>query len=212
MKFCVIGLGRFGYHVAVSLANHGMEVLAIDSNESIVASIKDKVTHAICMRVTDQESLKAIDIESFDTVIVATAESISESILVTALLKKLKVATVIARSTTDIHNEILRLLGADMVIQPEQDMGTKLAYQLSSPFADMIEISQNLAITQLTTPAEFIGKTIAEVMFFENYQVQCIGVKTEDGSIDLDEKHIIAERDKLILAGMRKQLETLARL
>lgn len=212
MKFCVIGLGRFGYHVAVSLANHSMEVLAIDSNESIVASIRDKVTHAICMRVTDQESLRAIDIESFDTVIVATAESISESILVTALLKKMKVATVIARSTSDIHNEILRLLGADIVIQPEQDMGTKLAYQLSSPFADMIEITHNLAVTQLAAPREFVGKTIGEAMFYENYHVRCIGAKRDDNSITMDEKHIISDHDKLILAGMRKQLEAIARL
>src|SRR5258706_11709393 len=104
MKFCVIGLGRFGYQVATVLAENGMEVIAVDSNESIVASIRDLVTQAVCMRVTDEASLRSIGAEEMDTVIVATGENFAQSILITALLKKrLNVPHVIARAINDIH-------------------------------------------------------------------------------------------------------------
>jgi len=68
MKFCVIGLGRFGYQVATVLAENGMEVLAIDSDESIVASIRDSVAHAIVMDVTDEASLRSIGVDEIDTI------------------------------------------------------------------------------------------------------------------------------------------------
>ena len=88
MKFCVIGLGRLGYQVAVTLAENGMEVMAVDSNEGIVASIRDKVTQAICMRVTDEASMRSIGVDEMDTVIVAMGENFAQSILITALIKK----------------------------------------------------------------------------------------------------------------------------
>ena len=115
MKFCVIGLGRFGYQVATVLSENGMEVLAIDSNESIVASIRDSVAHAIVMDVTDEASLRSVGVDEIDTVIVAMGEDTSESILITALLKKhLKTPYVITRAIDDIFNWILLLLvGAD---------------------------------------------------------------------------------------------------
>src|SRR5579862_7229433 len=107
MKFCVIGLGRFGYQVATALAEHGMEVLAIDSNESIVDAIKDNVTQAICMRVRDETSLQSIGIEEMESVVVAMGDDFAESVLITALLKKrLKVPHVVARAIDEIHKEI----------------------------------------------------------------------------------------------------------
>ena len=81
MRFCVIGLGRFGYQVATVLGENGMEVMAIDSDESIVASIKDKVTQAICIRIKDESSLRSIGVEEMDTVIVAMGENFDQSVL-----------------------------------------------------------------------------------------------------------------------------------
>src|ERR1700752_1933697 len=114
MKFCVIGVGRLGYHVAVTLADNGMEVLAVDSNEIIIDSIRDKVSQAICLRITDEDDLRNIGVADFDVVIVAMGENFAESILVTALLKQnLKIGRVITRSINKIHKNILQLIGAD---------------------------------------------------------------------------------------------------
>jgi len=147
MKFCVIGLGRFGYQVATGLAEHGMEVLAVDSHEAIVASIRDYVTHAVCMRVTDEASLRSIGVDEMDTVIVATGENFAQSVLITALLKKrLNTQRVIARAINDIHQEILSLLGADEMILPEKEIGIRLADRLSSPFTDAYTIDEGVRV------------------------------------------------------------------
>ncbi len=134
MKFCVIGLGRFGYQIATTLSEQGMEVLAIDSNETIVSSISNVVTQAICMRVIQESDLRTLGVDQFETVVVGMGDSIEQSILITALLKKhLNIHRVITRGISDIHKEILLLVGADRVIMPEVEIGIKIADQLSAP-------------------------------------------------------------------------------
>ncbi|MFS8507407.1 MAG: NAD-binding protein [Candidatus Babeliales bacterium] len=128
MKACVIGLGRFGYSVATTLSEKGIEVLAIDENESIIASIRDSVTQAICMQVKTQDDLQSVGVEEMDLVIVAMGEKLAQSILLTALLKKkLRINRVITRSINKIHEEILTLIGADETIIPEEDIGVQIS-------------------------------------------------------------------------------------
>lgn len=213
MKFCVIGLGRFGYQVATVLSENGMEVLAIDSNESIVASIRDSVAHAIVMNVTDEASLRSVGVDEIDTVIVAMGEDSTESILITALLKKhLKTPYVITRAIDELNKEILSLVGADRVILPEKEIGIRLADNLSSPFVDVTRLAKNFSITNIVAPEEFIGKTMASLNLFEEYEVHCIGKKEEEKIISIGPDYIIKELDKLIFAGPNKNLEKLAKL
>jgi len=213
MKFCVIGLGRFGQQVAKVLAENGMEVMAVDSNESIVASIRDSVTQAVCMRVIDESSLRSIGIDEMDTVIVAMGENFAQSILITALLKKrLKIPKVIARAINDIHKEILTIVGADRVILPEQEIGIRVADNLSSPFLDLIRLSKDFSISQILSPKEFVGKSIRDLALYINYKVHCIGVKDGDTVIGIDPNHVITEDEKLIFAGNNDDLEKIAKL
>jgi trk system potassium uptake protein len=213
MKFCVIGLGRFGYQVATILSENGMEVLAIDSDESIVASIRDSVAHAIVMDVTDEESLRSVGVDEIDTVIVAMGEDTSQSILITALLKKhLKTPYVITRAIDDLNKEILSLVGADRVILPEKEIGSRLADNLSSPFMDITRLAKNFCVTSITAPLEFIGTSIADLNLFNEYTVHCIGKKEEERIVPVGPDYIVKEFDKLVFAGPSKQLERLAKL
>jgi trk system potassium uptake protein TrkA len=213
MKFCVIGLGRFGYQVATGLSENGMEVLAVDSNESIVASIRDHVAHAIVMKVADEASLRSIGVDEIDTVIVAMGEDTSESILLTALLKKhLKTPYVITRAINDINKEILTLVGADRVILPEKEIGSRLADNLSSPFMDFVRLAKNFSISHMVAPEEFVDKTIGELHLFEQYDIHCIGRKEEEKIIPIGPDYIIRKFDKLVLAGPNKSLEKIAKL
>lgn len=213
MKFCVIGVGRFGYHVATTLADNGMEVLAVDSNESIIASIRDKVTQAICMRVSDEEALRSIGAEEMDTVIVAMGENFAQSILVTALLKhRLKVPRVITRSISEIHRDILQIIGADQVILPEQEVGIKLADTLSLPFQTIMRISPNFSISQRKAPAKFVSKTVKELKIKSNYHVNCIGRKINDNVVIIEDDHKITEQDILLFSGDNKDLAKIAKL
>jgi len=212
MKFCIIGLGRFGYQLAVTLAENGMEVMAVDNNESIVSSIKDKVTHAICTHITDEQSLYNIGVEEMDAVIVAMGEAFAQTILITALLKKrLNVPYVIARAINDIHKEILELTGADRIILPEKEIGIKLADSLSSPFTDLIRLTKDFSISQVVTPKQFVGKTIGELELFQKYQVHCIGIKKDEKIISVNNDYMVVDGDRLILSGYNQNLEEIAK-
>lgn len=207
MKFCVIGLGRFGYQLAVSLAKQGMEVMAIDRDEAIVSSIKDKVTQAVCLNIRDEESLQSVGAEEMDTVIVAMGESFEQSILITALLKKrLNIPYVIARSTYEIHDDILRLVGADKVVLPERYVGKRLAINLSLPFVELIHITDTFSITQMRAPKDFIGKTIADLNLKKTKHVSCIAIKKGKDIVLVDPDYVIMENDVLLLTGENKNL------
>ena len=211
MKFCVIGLGRFGYTVATGLAENGMDVMAIDSNEEIVNSIRDHVTQAICMKVTDETSLVNVGVDAMETIIVAMAENFAQSILITALLKKrLHSKTVIARAINDIHGEILTLVGADRIILPEKEIGIRLADSLSSPFPDLVRLSKNFSVTPIEAPLSIIGKTIEELDLTHRFQVTCIGIKQGDKILPPHPEYIITPGDKLVCAGSTQDLEELA--
>lgn len=213
MKFGVIGLGRFGFEVAVNLAENGMEVLAVDSLESQVNAIKDRVTHAIVLKVNDEEALRNIGIQEMDTVIVAMGENFAQSILITAILKqRLKVERVITRSISQIHKDILELIGADLVILPEQEVGRKLADTLSLPFSALIRISSNFSISQLQAPENFIGNTVSDLDLFNVYNVRCIGRKVEDEIIPMYDDYVIQDGDLLVLAGYNKSILRISKI
>ena len=213
MKFCVIGIGNFGYHVATELSENGMEVLAIDKSEVKINDIRDDVTHAICATIDDEESLRGLGVEEIDTVIVAMGKSFAQSVLITALLKKrLETNQVITRANNDIHKEILLLVGADQVILPEHAMGMRLADTLCSTFLDTIEIGKGFSISQMIAPNGFIGQTIENLDFYKSYKVRCIGIKKDDEIVVTSPEHIITEEDTLIFAGSNDSLEALAKL
>ena len=213
MKFGVIGLGRFGHDVATLLAENGMEVLAVDDNESIISSIRDYVTQAVCLRVTDEASLRCIGMEEMDTVIVAMGENIAQSILITALLKKrLNIKKVITRAVNEIHKEILILVGSDQVILPEKEVGIHLADRLSSPFIDLVRLAKNFSISQLLAPKKFIGKSVHDLNLYENYQVHCIGIKLDEEITSVGPNYVISAQDKLVFSGAKQNLEKLTKL
>ena len=213
MKFCVIGLGRLGYQVAITLAENGMEVMAVDSNESIVASIRDQVTQAICMRVTDDASMRSIGIDEMDIAIVAMGENFAQSILITALLKKkLEINKVIARAINDIHKEILLLVGADETILPEKAIGIRLADRLSMPFMELIRLTKNFSISQIQAPKSLVGASISEAQFYQKWHVRCLGVKDGDEIKPVAPDYVIAENDVLIFSGSNESLAKLAKL
>ncbi len=213
MKFCVIGIGRFGYRVATTLAENGMEVLAIDSNESLIASIRDQVTQAICIRIEDEASLRSVGIEEMDIVIVAIGENFAQSILITALLKKkLKIPRVITRSIGDIHEEILRLVGADRIILPEQTVATQLADRLSLPFSSLARLTGDYSIGIVTAPEGFIGKTVEELDLYSQHKVTFLGLLKEEKIEQVANDYVIEEEDKLVCAGNNKALTAITKL
>ena len=211
MKVCVIGLGRFGYSVATTLAQKNVEVLAVDKEESLVAAIRDSVTQAICMDIRNQNDLLSLGVEEVDLVIVCMGKNFDQTILMTALLKKrLQVNRVISRAINSIHQEILTLIGADETVIPEKIIGIALAERVSSPFQQCTKITPQFYLIECPAPKDFIRKSIATINFYHSYHVNCVGIKKDADALPVPSDYIIESGDILILAGAESDLKKIA--
>ncbi len=133
--------------------------------------------------------------------------------MVTALLKqKLKVPYVVARAISPIHVDILKLVGADNIVLPEQEMGIRLADLLSLEFKALLRITPNFSINQITTPKRFVGKALKDCHFREIYHVTCVGKKVNEEVVPLEGDDIFEEHDILLFAGNNRYLEKFSRL
>lgn len=177
-QFAVIGLGRFGSSVALTLAETGFEVLGVDVSEERVGRLADMITHVVTADSTDENSLKALGIRNFDVVVVAIANDIEASVLTTLLLKQQGVRQIIAKANNVLHGRMLEKIGANRIVYPERDMGCRLAHNLVSPnVIDYIQLSPNLGIVEVTVPQSLVGKSLAESGLGVDYGINVIAIK-----------------------------------
>lgn len=213
MKFCVIGLGRFGRQVAKTLGENGAEVLAVDSSEANIALVRNNVAQAICSNLTDEASLEAIGIDEMDVVIIGIGENFAQSILLAAILKKrFRKCRVIARATGQVQEEILTIIGVDQVIRPEQETAIELADTLSSPFTNLARLNQDFSIGLITASDEFIGKTIEEANLYDRFKINCVAIKRDEDFVSVNQNYVILENDKLVVSGRNEKIEKLLHL
>ncbi|OQA91644.1 MAG: Ktr system potassium uptake protein A [Elusimicrobia bacterium ADurb.Bin231] len=198
-QFAVIGLGTFGRSVAAKLAENGVDVLAIDSNEKKIQEVSSIVTQAIVADSTDEKTLKEIGITDFETVIVAIGNNLESSILTTLLLKELGVSNIIVKGIDSNHAKVLQKIGVDKIIFPEKEMGEKLASMLIAPnIIEKIELSQDYDMAEIIAPKSFIEKTIRDLDIRAKYKLHVIGIKRkvpfvkDDGDTDFKDDLIIA--------------------
>ncbi len=160
-NFGVIGLGRFGTSVALTLEQEGKHVLAIDTDEAKIHAVKDHVTFATQADSTDKDALVESGITNCDVVVVGIGENVDASILTTLSLKELGIKYVVAKASNEQHGKILTKIGADRIVYPEGDTGKRLAWQLmSSDVLEFIEISPQYAVKEVTVPRQFVNKSI----------------------------------------------------
>lgn len=177
-QFVVIGLGRFGYHLATSLYKLGNQVLAIDNSKAKIENIKDSVTEAVIADAKDMKVLSEFIDKDIDTVIVATATDIEMSVLSVLYLKDLGVRFIIAKAKNDDHGKILKSLGVQEIIYPEKDSAARLAESLNmSNLIAHIPLAPEYSIVELAAPEKFFGKTLNELDLRKKFQVNVIGIK-----------------------------------
>lgn len=208
----VIGLGRFGSTVAKTLFKLGHRVLALDTNEANIEHIKNCVTWAKKIEYSI-DCFKESGITDCKTVVVAIGHNIQENILVTLMMKELKIKNVIARSIDDLHSIVLEKIGADRIINPEVSMGMRLANQiLSSDILDLIEISPEYSVHQLKAASDMFGKSLAALDLRRKHNAIVIAVKRKDELIiipNADEK--IEDGDYLIVIIKTANLQNMLR-
>ena len=210
-SYAVFGLGRYGKAVAKELALSGADVIAVDRNRGIVNEAAADIPVCKCADVTDAEVLKRLGIESIDVVIIAMAESLEDSVMATMLCKEIGVKTVIAKCGNEMHQKILSRVGADMVLFPEQESGTRLAKNLlSSGFVDVIELSDDVSMVEINPKPEWVGKSLLELNLRKKYSLNVIAIKQRESvSIDVLPDTVLTEDMKLIVIANTKKLEKL---
>src|SRR3989338_529768 len=169
--FGVIGLGRFGSSVALTLSKLGYKVIAADKDEHDMQRIKDYVTHALQLDATDIDSLKDAGFKNCDVVIVAIGEDVEGSIMATANLKEIGVKYVVAKAQNEQQGKILAKIGAYRIVFPEHDSGVRLANQLTqSDILEFIEVSPEYIVKELKVPKKFIGKSLRDLRLPNDYR------------------------------------------
>lgn len=163
-SYIIIGLGRFGFELAVRLYACGEEVLAIDRDEAIVNRIADRVTRAVVADAQDYDVLARLGADHVDRAVVAIGSDLGASALITMNLKTLKVPYVLCKAQNDTHKEILERLGANRVIIPERETADKLALGLTSTgIMEYIELSDEYGILEIHAPLKWAGRSIREL-------------------------------------------------
>ena len=176
--YAVLGLGRYGTAVAKELVKNGADVIAVDKNEQIVQDSSVYLPICKCADITDPEVISELGISNVDVVIVAMASSLEGSILAITLCKEAGVKTVIAKCANETHRKILKRVGADTVVFPENESGTRLAKNLlTSGFTDILTLSDDLSLVELAARDEWVGKSLKELNLRKKYTVNVVAFR-----------------------------------
>ena len=211
--FAVLGLGKFGFHVAKGLAQQGLSVIAVDLDEEHVRDINEYVQDAVILDSTDIRALREAGIGNVDVAVVSIGENIEASILTVMALKEIGVETVIAKAITTVHGQILSKLGAAKVIYPEMESAKKIVKKMvQNMHYETIDLSITMKIAKLTVPSFWVGTSILSPIFEGEYEVKPIAYKHQGVWYTSFEKHDILEKgDILVVLGNSGHIEALSK-
>lgn len=177
-KVAVIGLGRFGMALAENLAKEGIEVIAIDYDVEIVNDVKDRVALAVQADATDLETQRSLGLGKVDTIVVAIGENFEACQLAMLAARDLDGPRVIARANDRVKETILRRLGADEVLLPEEQAALKLSQRLAKPsLLEAVEIGSEHSFVQVKAPAGVRGKTLMELQLRKNFGLNLVAIR-----------------------------------
>ncbi len=185
MKFAVIGLGLFGTAIAKALAHRGVEVLGIDRDEHIVEEIADSIANAVALDSTDRKALLSVDIQDFDAVVVAIGEDFEQLLLTTTQLMDLGVKRIMARARGRNQQMILRKIGIEEVLSPEDEVGVNVAEKLVNPsIVSFLDLPDEYCIMEILCPPGVSGRSLVEINMRKNYQINLLTIKEQDGYVE----------------------------
>lgn len=210
-SYAVFGLGRYGKAVARELSEDGAEVLAVDVNEDVVNAASLEIPYCKCADVTDPEVIKQLGISNVDVVIISMASDLEASVMATMLCKEAGVKTVIAKCSSEMNCKILKKVGADRVVLPENESGIRLAKNLlSSGFVDIIELSKDVSMVELEVRPEWVGKTLIELSLRKKYSINVVAiVQGKEVSTNINPEEPLQPEMKLIVIGNTAKLNKL---
>jgi len=210
-QYLIIGLGRFGSSLAITLCRKGAEVLAIDSDMALVEEHRSLLTEVVQADAMDKSVLEEIGVEHFDVAVVTIGSDIRSSGTITMLLKEMGVKYVIAKADDEFHGRMLTKLGADKVIFPERDMGQRMAHNLlSEKILDFIELSPDYSMMEIRPQASWLNKPLRELNLRARHQINIVAIRTgENVNAMPDMNTCIGENDVLLVVAATCSLKEL---
>ena len=210
----LIGLGRFGRHIALQLNKLGHEVMAVDINEERVNESLTIVTNAQIGDSTNTEFLRSLGIGNFDVCIVTIGGNFQNSLETTSLLKELGAKLVVSRAERDVQEKFLLRNGADEVIYPEKQVANWAAIRYTADhIRDYIEVDEAHAIFEVEVPEGWIGKTVGELDIRRKYSINIMATK-ENGKINMavSPETVLTNEITLLVLGAYKELQKCFRI
>lgn len=181
-SYAIIGCGRFGSSLAYALSELDQEVLLVDEHEEKVNEMSEYVTYSVCADVSKEGALDNIGLHNVDCAIVAMSSNFEASIMATTICKEKEIATIIAKAKSTLHARILHRVGADKVILPEKEIGTRLAHSLANPsFFEHINMSDEFSMEDFPVPDSWIGKSAYSLKIRSNYKFSIVGIRNAKG-------------------------------
>lgn len=199
----VVGLGRFGSSVALTMVERGREVLGVDASAERVQHLAERLTHAIQIDTTDEEAMRQIGAPDFEQAIVAIGTDIESSALTTSLLVDFGVNEIWAKAISRDHGRILERIGAHHVVYPEADMGERVAHLVSGAMLDYIQFDDGFALAKLEMKESLGTGALGDLQLRKRYGITVVGVRAPEGTFTYADRDTVLEPGSLIAVAGR---------
>ena len=205
----LIGLGRFGRHIAMKLDELHHQVMAVDKVDTRVDAVLPFVTNAQIGDATNEDFLSSLGVGNFDVCIVAIGDNFQNSLEVTSLLKELGARMVVSRAARDVHAKFLLRNGADEIVYPERQLADWVAIRYSADhILDYIELDEEHAIFEISIPREWIGKTIGQLDIRKKYDINIMALKTNDiMNLEISSDTQLLKDSTMLVLGETKHIQ-----
>ena len=205
----LIGLGRFGRHIAIKLDELNHQVMAVDNNESRVEAVLPYVRNAQIGDATNEDFIRSLGVRNFDVCIVAIGDNFQSSLETTSLLKELGAKMVVSRAARDVHAKFLLRNGADEVVYPEKQLASWTAIRYSADHIfDYVELDEEHGIFEISIPDAWSGKTVGELDIRKKYNVNIMALRC-NGVLDMNiaSETLLGDDQTMLVLGNIKNIQ-----
>ena len=204
-SIAVLGLGKYGRSLCENLHKMGADVLAVDCKEEVVEEISDKCTAAVCANLANENEVAALGLKNMDIVITAMGRELAASIMCVTVAKEQGVPMVVAKTSSDRMATILKKVGADKILDPEEEGGARSAkILLSSMYKDYYELDSNMSMIEMSPRHEWIGKDLIELDLRGKLNINIVAVRKKGKPMHFVDPRKPFEEDDILLIVAEK--------
>ena len=199
----IIGMGRFGRHLANKMQEMGNDVMVVDKDEAVIEALSARYTDCTIGDCTNSRVIESLGVENFDICFVTIGDDFQSSLVITYLIKKANARLIVAKTKQDIQADLLRQIGADEIIYPEKEMAEKLAVRYNSNnIFDFIPLTGDFAIYEIPILPAWEGHTISDVNVRNKYHISIVAIKNDSGLRPLPgAAYVFQKKDHMIVIG-----------